>query len=123
MVLKIQIFAAVAGGLLLLFVLELIRRRRFREEYSILWLLSAIVLIIFSLWRNLLEMVAKWMGIDYAPAVLLPLIVFLGVAIFLHFSVVITKLSDQNKALAQELALLKERMKEIGSRATEKRDE
>ena len=91
-------------------VIELIRRKKLKEKYALGWLFSACILLVFSLWRNLIDIIAKMAGIFYAPAVLLPVVILLGTMLFLYFSVVITKLTEDNKRLFQELGLLRQKI-------------
>lgn len=97
--------AASIGALAL--VLELVRRRRLREEYSLLWLLTAFVMLIFSAWRDLLHGLAELVGIAYPPNLLFLLAVLFVLLILLYFSTVITRLTQENKEMAQQLALLR----------------
>ena len=103
----VSIAAAIASFVLLLVVFELIRRRRLRERYALLWLLTGIVLLVLSLWRGGLNTIAGWVGIEtYPPAVLFAIASFFILAVLLHYSTVISKLSDQSTILAQRVALL-----------------
>lgn len=97
--------AASIGALAL--VLELVRRRRLREEYSLLWLLTAFVMLVFSAWRDLLHGLAELVGIAYPPNLLFLLAVLFVLLILLYFSTVITRLTQENKEMAQQLALLR----------------
>ena len=107
---RIQILAIVAAGGLLLVVLELVRRRHLLERYAILWLLSAVCLLGLAVWRGLLERLADVMGIAYAPNALFFIAVAFILVLLLHFSAAVSRLTDQNKILAQRLALLEERV-------------
>jgi len=109
----IQIISVLVSILLIVVVLSLIRQRRLREEYSILWIAGSLVLIVFSVWRNLVDIIADLVGVAYAPAILLLIGIFFGVLMFLHITVVVSKQSDENKTLAQEIALLKDRLEEL----------
>ena len=106
---RIQIVAIVATVLLLLGVLELVRRRRLLERYALLWLLSALVLMALALWRGLLEEVAALVGIAYPPSALFVIAFGFILLLLLHFSIAVSRLSDQSKVLAQRVALLEER--------------
>jgi hypothetical protein len=108
--LRISIFAALAAGLLLLVVFELIRRRRLQERYALLWLLTGVVILMLAIWRDALERLAGFVGIAYAPSALFVLASFFILVVLLHYSTVISKLSDQNRILAQRLALLESRL-------------
>jgi len=109
--LRISIVASAASLLLILVVLELIRSRRLRERYALLWLLTGVVLLVLSAWRGGLNTIAGWVGATtYPPAVLFAVATLFILVVLLHYSTVISKLSDQNVLLAQKLALLEERL-------------
>ncbi len=109
--LKVSIAASIASLLLLLIVFELIRSRRLRERYALLWLLTGLVLLVLSAWRGGLNTIAGWVGVEtYPPAILFAVASLFILAVLLHYSTVISKLSDQNVILAQRLALLEERL-------------
>ena len=111
--LYVSIAATVASILLLLIVFELIRSRRLRERYALLWLLTGLVLLALSLWRGGLNTIAGWVGVTgYPPAVLFAVATLFILAVLLHYSTVISKLADQNVILAQKLALLERRLQE-----------
>jgi cell division protein FtsW (lipid II flippase) len=113
--LTVSIASAIASLLLLLVVLELIRSRRLRERYALLWLLTGIVLLVLSVWRGGLNTMAQWAGVEtYPPAILFAVASFFVLAVLLHYSTVISKLSDQNSILAQRLALLEEQLEDRG---------
>ncbi len=97
--------AASLGGLL--FVLELVRRRRLREEYSLLWLATAVALLLLSVSRPLLDTLANLVGIFYPPSALFLVAIVFVLLILLHFSTVLTRLTQENKETAQQLAILR----------------
>ncbi len=121
----LKILAVVGSGALLIVVVELIRRGRLKERYSILWLFAGAVLLILSSSRYLLELISRALGIFYPPSFLFLLAFFFLLLITLHFSVVISGLSERNKKLAQELALLRQELKSAieGSAAKNKAGE
>lgn len=109
--LAVSIAGTIASVALVLVVLELIRSRRLRERYALLWLLTGIVLVVLSAWRDGLNTIARWVGIrSYPPAVLFAVGILFIIAVLLHYSTVISRLSDQNVLLAQRLALLEEEL-------------
>jgi hypothetical protein len=110
---RIQILAIAVSLMVILLVVWLIRGRKLREEYSIVWLLGSLVLLVFSIWRGLLDIIARLVGVYYAPAVLLLVTIFFGALAFLHFSVVISSQAEQQKNMAQEIALLKEKVRRL----------
>jgi hypothetical protein len=110
--LRVSIAAAIASVILLLVVFELIRSRRLRERYALLWLLTGVVLLVLSLWRGGLNTIAGWFGISgYPPAILFAVGILFILLVLLHYSTVISRLSDQSTILAQRLALLEERFR------------
>ena len=110
--LRVSIAASIASILLILIVLELIRSRRLRERYALLWLVAGLTLLVLSLWRGSVNTIAHWVGIQtYPPAVLFAVAVLFILLVLLHYSTVVSKLADQNTILAQRLALLEARLR------------
>jgi hypothetical protein len=116
--LRVSIIGAAASVVLLLSVFELIRSRRLRERYALLWLLTGLVLLALSLWRGGLNTIASWFGVTgYPPAVLFAVGALFVIIVLLHYSTVISKLADQNTILAQRLALLESELEERTERS------
>lgn len=112
MILRTQLSIGAIGLSLLLLVLELIRREKLREQYSLLWLFTALAMLVFSLWPGLVYSIAKITGLYYLTALLVVSFIFL-VMILLQFSTIISSLADRNKELAQHLAILKWRIQNL----------
>jgi hypothetical protein len=111
--LKVSLAATAASLVLVLVVFELIRSRRLRERYALLWLLTGTVLVVLSAWRGGLNTIAGWLGVrGYPPAVLFAVGLMFVIVVLLHYSTVISRLSDQNVILAQRLALLETKLSE-----------
>ena len=109
----VSIAGAIASFILVLVVLELIRSHRLRERYALLWLVTGIVLTILSAWRGGLNTIAGWLGVrGYPPAVLFAVGLLFVILVLLHYSTVISRLSDQNVVLAQRLALLEAKIRD-----------
>jgi len=123
MALRIQIVAVLAAGVLLLGVLELVRRRRLLERYAILWLLSATVLLALAAWKGLLATISNAIGIYYSPSALFVVAFGFVMILLLHFSIAVSKLAEQSKVLAQRLALLESRNRELQERVASPPDE
>ena len=117
MLIKIQLIIGVLSVILLFITFELIRKERLRVEYSLLWLFTGVAILVFSLRPEffLSQFFAKITGLFYLSAVVMIAFVFL-LLIVLHFSVVISKLTDRNKELAQRHALLELEFKEFRKR-------
>ncbi|MFO7614515.1 MAG: DUF2304 domain-containing protein [Bacteroidales bacterium] len=108
-----QSIAIAVSVSLFLYILYLVRKKKIKEEYSLLWLSSSIVFIVFSIWRDGLEYFAQLVGIAYAPAALFLILQLAIFLILIEFSIIISQLSEKNKILAQELALLKNEIENL----------
>lgn len=120
------IFAVGASIIAFIFVLELVRRRRLREEYSLLWLVTAIGMLVLATWRDLLHGLATLVGIAYPPNLLFLAAALFILMILLYFSTVITRLTQENKDIAQEVALLRyeiERLRRRGDDPTDSKEQ
>jgi hypothetical protein len=114
--LKVSLAATLASLILMFVVFELIRSRRLRERYALLWLMTGVVLVVLSAWRGGLNTIAGWLGVrGYPPAVLFAVGLLFVIVVLLHYSTVISRLSDQNVILAQRLALLEEELRATSS--------
>ena len=110
--LRIQILSIVGSVFFLMLIGRLILKGKLREEYAIIWVLCTVVLLVLSFWRAALERMAAFLGIFYAPSLIFLAALF-GIIIFLvHLSVVATKLEHQNRLLAQDLALLRNELRQ-----------
>jgi len=119
---RASLVGIVASALLILIVLELVRGRRLKERYALLWLATGAVLLVLSAWRGGLNTIASWLGVtSYPPAVLFAVATLFILLVLLHYSTVISRLTDENVDLAQRVALLEERMRaverDVGERA------
>jgi hypothetical protein len=112
MELRIQILAIVASGALLLLVLELVRQKRFLERYALLWIFSALILLGLAIWQGVLSKIADAVGVQYPPNALFLIAFGFVLILLLHFSLAVSRLSDQTKVLAQRLALLEQRQRQ-----------
>ena len=107
------ILASAASIILLIAVLELVRRRRLREKYALLWILTAIVLLVLSLWRGLVDSIAIALGISYGPLITIAVGALFVLVVLLHYSTVISALTDRSAVLAQQVAMLEERLRRL----------
>ncbi|HRZ25825.1 MAG TPA: DUF2304 domain-containing protein [Spirochaetota bacterium] len=88
-------------------LLVLIHRKKIKEEYSLLWLFSGVVFLIISIWSQVLFFFSFLIGIAYPPAALFLIMILAVISILIHYSMVISKMSDQIKILVQEQGLLR----------------
>jgi len=118
--LRLQLVAIAVSGALFLFVFELVRRRRLMERYALLWLFSTGVLLALAVWTNALEGISGAVGVAYAPSALFAVAFGFMLVLLLHFSLVISRLTDQSKVLAQHVGQLREKVDELTAEASER---
>lgn len=106
---RVQIIAIAASILFIAFIARLIMRGKLREEYAIIWIVCSVILIAFAFWRKGLDVISKLIGIADPPNLVFTGAIFAILIYLLHLSVVVSKLQEQNKTLAQDIALLKEK--------------
>jgi hypothetical protein len=109
---RIQIITLLVSFSFLLYIARLIIKGKLREEYSIVWLLCTFVLIVFSFWREGLDVMSEIFGVFVPANLVFTACIFAVLVYLLHLSVVSSKLQRQNKQMAQEIALLKEQMED-----------
>src|SRR2546428_13244719 len=98
---RIQVLLIIFTVSLFLLILELVRRRRLLERYALLWVLASGVLVGLAIWRNLLEKIASAVGVYYAPSALFVIAFGFVLMLLLHFSLVVSRLTEPSKVLAQ----------------------
>ncbi|MES2378258.1 MAG: DUF2304 domain-containing protein [Bacteroidota bacterium] len=107
---RIQIITIITSLLFLLYISRLIVKGKLREEYAIVWCVCTVILVAFSFWRSGLEVMSKLFGVYEAPNLVFTACIFAILIYLLHLSVVASKLHKQNKQMAQDIALLKEKV-------------
>ena len=115
--LKLQLLAIFASGVLLAIVFELLRRRRLIERYALIWLGSSLVLLGLAIWKGALDRLADLMGIAYPPNALFMIAFGFVLLLLLHFSLAISRLSNETKVLAQVVARLDRELREVRGRS------
>jgi hypothetical protein len=108
---RVSLIAAIAAALFLLVIFELIRGRRLQERYALLWLVTGAVILLLAVWRDALRLVAEQLGIAYPPSALFVVGFLFILVVLLHYSTVISELAERNVRLAQDIALLEERLR------------
>jgi hypothetical protein len=108
---RVAVFASIASVIFLLVIFELIRSRRLQERYALLWLVTGGVILLLSVWRDALRMVSQQIGIAYPPSALFIVGFLFILVVLLHYSTVISELSERNVRLAQDIALVEERLR------------
>lgn len=119
MPLRQKIVALSIAIFIFVLVIELVRRRKLREEYSLLWLLTSLVMIVLAIQYDWLVKITHFVGAALPTSTLFFFGLLFLIVINIHFSVKVSRLNDQMKKLAQENALLKNRLEKIEHRNKE----
>jgi len=115
---RVQLVVLITSLLVTGFIVEQVRRRRLAVEYSLIWIVAGLGMIVLSLWRNGVDYLAELMGIYYAPSAIF---VVFGVLVFvlcIHFSLAISKLSSHNRVLIQRIALIEDDLKNLEEKSS-----
>ena len=112
----IQYIAIIGSFIFILFIVELIRKKKLKEEYSFLWLALGFTFLFLSIWRGSLDILAFFLGVAYVPAALFIILFAVLIIILIHFSMVISKMKEYIKVLVQEIGLLKLELDKIKNR-------
>jgi hypothetical protein len=104
---RVTVLSIGASAGLLVYIFEMVRRRRLREEYSILWLSGSLIILVLSIKQDWLNRLASAVGVVYPPSLLFLVGILFILLILIHFSITISSLHRSNKRMAQEIALLK----------------
>ena len=110
---RIQLVALAVSVSLMIAVLELVRRRKLTEEYSFLWIVSALLLLGLAIKRDALHAAARWLGVFYPPTLLLLLLILIVFIASLCFSVIVSRQRKQIERLMEETAILSAEIREL----------
>jgi hypothetical protein len=113
---RLTLVAAVAVVFVLAVIVELIRRHRLQERYALLWIVTGGVMLLLAVWRGALHAFADMLGVAYPPSALFMVAGLFVFVVLLHYSTVLSRLSEQNKTLAQKIALLEQKLREQDER-------
>lgn len=109
---SVRVVLFVVGVTLFIAILDLVRRRKFREELSLVWLLIGFGLILTSFADLIIDPLAFKLGISYPPMLVFVIVFFLLLLVLLYFSIVVSDLKSKNKELSQKIALMEYRLRE-----------
>jgi hypothetical protein len=97
----------------MLTIVQLVRQKRLDEKYALLWIVAGVLMLIAPLATRPIDLFSNLLGFHYPPSFVLLVGFFALCLLNLQFSVVISRLSDNNKRLAQRFALLEARLKDV----------
>ena len=122
MAISIRIFIFLIGVFLFVVILDLVRRRKFREELSIIWLIIGLGLILSSFADRIIDPLASILGVRYPPVLLVLPIFFLLIVAMLYFSIVVSDLKSRNKELSQKIALMEYKLDAVYRERAERQE-
>ena len=122
MVWRARLFFVALGLVVLFVIINLVRTKRLKEEYALLWLLMAAALVVAPLMIDLIDAVSFAIGIDYPPALMIVIALICFVLIFFQISVAISRFSEQIKVLTQDLALTRKRLEDLERRLAQREE-
>ena len=93
-------------------IIELIRQNRLKEHYAIIWLLTAVIIFVFGIWPDSLNLISRIVRLHHLTTLFLVAFLFL-LAIVLHFTLAISQLFDRNRRLSQEVAWLRFELEQV----------
>ena len=105
----IQIFSIIFSIFLLVLIVSLIRKKKIREEYAILWIAIFVMFLVLSIFRGLIDKFSSLLGIQYQPAALFLILFACLFLLVFHFSIVISDMKKKMNALAMTVSILEER--------------
>ena len=114
-----RLVASIASLVLMIFIVDLVRRRKLREEYSLLWLGAGLVILITSIHGKVITWIASLLSIQHPAYSMFVIALFVGMILAIHFTVVLSKLTSQNWRLTQEIGLLRTELDKLKQRGKE----
>lgn len=103
-------FALIFSIAFIIFIINLVRKNKLDEKYSILWLIASFVILIVAIFPKIITMFANKFNVYYPPTLMLLFAIIILGAYIVHISVVITRQNKMIVKLTQELGLLKEKI-------------
>ena len=110
---RTQLISAFAAMGLALYVLDLVRRRRLSEEYSLLWVVATVSVAVLGFSTPLLKAITRALGILYEGSTVFFFGLGFAIAMLLHVSVKLSRLGQENHALTRELALVRHDLEQL----------
>ncbi len=116
MLFKQKLFAILAALFILVLIIELVRRRKMREEYSFLWIITGVIILILTIWDNLLVFLSKLIGAGFLTTTIFLFGFIFLMLVSIHFSIKFSTLTSRIEKLAQQLAILKHKIDKLSKK-------
>jgi hypothetical protein len=102
-----SVVGVIAGLLVLVLTVELLRRRALREKYAVLWLLISVIGVTFTVFPSVLTWVSEKLGFALPSNLVLALAALTLLVVGMQLSLEVGRLEDRSQRLAEEVALLR----------------
>lgn len=116
---KLTILTGVTALVLVGFIFELVRRRRLREKYAVLWIVVGVGVLALGLFPQVINSVSHLFGVANGVSLVLFCAVLFLLAVCLHLSWEVSRLEDETRVLAEEMALLRLKVDDMAVRGAE----
>ena len=121
---RTRVFVILLGIAVAAFVINQVRRRKIKEQYALLWIMTAVLFVLIPLLIDVVNAISYALGILYPPAFIFMIALICVILLLFQFSMSISRFSEQLKVLIQDIALLTRRVEELESnRADNAKDE
>lgn len=112
---RAQIFSILVGLVLFLVIMSLVRRKKLQEQASLLWLLAGCLMVLVPVWKEGFFALSRFLGVANATSAVFLLGFVFVILVMLHLSVIISRLTEENREFAQTICLLREELERAGS--------
>ena len=102
----ITVVAVVVAVITIATLFRVLRSGHLREKYAVLWILVGLTIVVVGLWPGLLGILSTWLGVQVPSNLLFFLAIVLLLGVSLHLSLAVSRLEDEARTLAEEVALL-----------------
>ena len=121
---RTRVFVILLGIAVAAFVINQVRRRKIKEQYALLWIMTAVLFVLIPLLIDVVNAISYALGILYPPAFIFMIALICVILLLFQFSMSISRFSEQLKVLIQDIALLTRRVEELESnRSNNDKDE
>lgn len=117
---SVQIVGGIFGLFLIVSMFFLVKSKMVQEKHSLVWIFIGALILVFSIFRDLMEVFSDFIGIYYAPSALFAILIACAYILLLNMSISISTLKKKTKTLIQESALLKLKIEELEKRLEER---
>lgn len=113
MTFKLQMVLIIGIIVYFFLIFSLLKNGRLLLKYSLLWILTGVVMLVLAIYPSIMEKIVKFMGIYDAVNGLFTLVIFFVIVILMSVTSIVSKLRSQNKNLVQQVALLEKRVRDL----------